>query len=220
MGQDRRSAILETARLLFNERGYNNVTLRDIAQELHISIGNLTYYFKRKEDLVETSVIEQNRGFQLPPTPVTLQEFNDLLLYVGRNIQQKTYYFRHFTQLAQISERVYQLQLATMRDLAAALSGAFSNLRRSGDLIPEAFDGQTAHFTEGLLTIMTYWISQEFIAPKAQEGTVSDYMKCLWSVIYPLLTPQGQLLYAKKIAPKNEALDREQLNKGGSELSC
>ena len=41
--------ILDTARTLFNEMGYNTVSLRDIAKTVGISEGNLTYYFQKKE---------------------------------------------------------------------------------------------------------------------------------------------------------------------------
>lgn len=45
--------ILQAALLLFNENGMVNVSLRQIAQKLKISQGNLNYHFKLKEDIVE-----------------------------------------------------------------------------------------------------------------------------------------------------------------------
>ena len=44
MKKDVKTDILETARKLFNEQGYNGVSMRDIAGALGISVGNLTYY--------------------------------------------------------------------------------------------------------------------------------------------------------------------------------
>ena len=43
-----RQEILSAAKKLFNERGYNAVSVQDIAGALGISKGNLTYYFKKK----------------------------------------------------------------------------------------------------------------------------------------------------------------------------
>ena len=48
--------ILITARELFNEYGYKNISMRDIAKKLNISVGNLTYYFKKKEDLIQRRI--------------------------------------------------------------------------------------------------------------------------------------------------------------------
>ena len=43
--------ILEAATKLFYTKGTQNVTMRDIANECGISPGNLTYYYRKKEDL-------------------------------------------------------------------------------------------------------------------------------------------------------------------------
>jgi len=49
---NRRENILKTALELFNERGIDGVTTRDIAKKIKISLGNLTYYFPSKSDIV------------------------------------------------------------------------------------------------------------------------------------------------------------------------
>lgn len=40
-----RDAMLATARYLFNTQGYDRVSMRQLAEELHMAVGNLTYYF-------------------------------------------------------------------------------------------------------------------------------------------------------------------------------
>ena len=49
---NRRKDILITALKLFNEKGIDGVTTRDIAKTLKIGLGNLTYYFPSKTDIV------------------------------------------------------------------------------------------------------------------------------------------------------------------------
>ncbi|WP_438423899.1 TetR/AcrR family transcriptional regulator [Aquimarina macrocephali] len=44
--------IKNTARALFNNKGFRNVTLREVAKELCISYGNVTYHFKTKNQLI------------------------------------------------------------------------------------------------------------------------------------------------------------------------
>jgi AcrR family transcriptional regulator len=48
-----RTLILETALRLFEERGYDKTTMRAIAQEAGVSVGNAYYYFASKEHLVQ-----------------------------------------------------------------------------------------------------------------------------------------------------------------------
>jgi len=48
-----RQLILETALRLFRERGYEGTTMRGIAAEAGVSLGNAYYYFKSKEHLIQ-----------------------------------------------------------------------------------------------------------------------------------------------------------------------
>jgi AcrR family transcriptional regulator len=48
-----RALILETALRLFRERGYDRTTMRAIAEEAGVSVGNAYYYFSSKEHLVQ-----------------------------------------------------------------------------------------------------------------------------------------------------------------------
>src|SRR5205807_4309785 len=48
-----RSAIIDAALRLFRERGYDATTMRAIATEAGVSVGNAYYYFDSKEHLVQ-----------------------------------------------------------------------------------------------------------------------------------------------------------------------
>src|SRR3954469_23490284 len=48
-----RELIVETALRLFRERGFEATTMRAIAAEAGVSVGNAYYYFSSKEQLVQ-----------------------------------------------------------------------------------------------------------------------------------------------------------------------
>lgn len=48
-----RALILDTAMRLFRERGYEETTMRAIAEETGVSLGNAYYYFSSKERLIQ-----------------------------------------------------------------------------------------------------------------------------------------------------------------------
>ena len=52
-GTRTRSLILDTALELFRKQGYQETTMRAIAQEANVSLGNAYYYFKSKEHLIQ-----------------------------------------------------------------------------------------------------------------------------------------------------------------------
>jgi AcrR family transcriptional regulator len=64
--------ILEVSRLLFNENGVMNVTLRDVAKSMNKSYGNITYHFSTKEDVITSLFEEMNMEL------AALQTSNDL----------------------------------------------------------------------------------------------------------------------------------------------
>mgnify|MGYP006106018687 CR=1 FL=1 len=51
-GLSRLLSILDSARDIFMEDGYNSLTMRKVATKANISIGNLNYYYRTKEDLL------------------------------------------------------------------------------------------------------------------------------------------------------------------------
>ena len=52
-GEQTRQAILETALRLVRERGYADTTMRAIAKEAGVAVGNAYYYFDSKEHLIQ-----------------------------------------------------------------------------------------------------------------------------------------------------------------------
>ena len=52
-GEQTKAVILETAMRLFQERGYEKTTMRAIAAEAGVSVGNAYYYYEGKEFLIQ-----------------------------------------------------------------------------------------------------------------------------------------------------------------------
>ena len=52
-GEQSKAHILETALTMFRERGYEGTTMRAVAREAGVSLGNAYYYFESKEHLIQ-----------------------------------------------------------------------------------------------------------------------------------------------------------------------
>lgn len=57
-GLQTRDKILKIAAEMFYEQGCSNVSLSDISRRAEIAIGNLTYYFKNKSDIIHTLIMQ------------------------------------------------------------------------------------------------------------------------------------------------------------------
>lgn len=184
-----KDAILETARQLFNRRGYNEVSMRDISKSLGISVGNLTYYYGKKEDLVEAVILFQHEGYRKPGSPKTLEDLHECFKRVLAHQSRNPYYFRHYKQLAQISPKIHRVQETVLRDLRDLVRDAFSHLRLARLLEAEIFENQGEYLIQTILTLCAYGTVLEKANP----------LSCVWGLIYPLLTASGKKIYRERI---------------------
>ena len=61
MKREKRALIIDTAREIFGQKGYSNVTMADIVNACGISRGGLYLYFPSIEELFQEVVIEQSK---------------------------------------------------------------------------------------------------------------------------------------------------------------
>lgn len=73
-GEQTRQLILETAIRLFRERGYARTTMRAIAQEAGVAVGNAYYYFGSKERLIQEFYSRTQEEHQAAARPVLERE--------------------------------------------------------------------------------------------------------------------------------------------------
>lgn len=72
---DKRVRLIEAAKVLIHQQGFNLTTLADIAQEADVPLGNVYYYFKTKEAIGE-AVIEK-RAAEIAEYLARLDENSD-----------------------------------------------------------------------------------------------------------------------------------------------
>ena len=111
MKRDTRRAILDMAKTLFSQQGYNAVSIGEIAGALGISKGNVTYHFKRKEDIMEALLAEAKPTFFQEP-PRTMEELDAFLEDMEQARENYAFYFQHHAQLGQLSPAIRARQQA------------------------------------------------------------------------------------------------------------
>jgi len=85
-GEGTRARILGTALDLFRERGYEHTTMRLVAEDAGVSLGNAYYYFKSKEHIIQAfyARIHEDHLEACEPLLATKRALGDRLLAVVR----------------------------------------------------------------------------------------------------------------------------------------
>lgn len=184
-----RQEILETAKQLFNEKGFNVVSTRDIAEVIGISKGNLTYYFKKKEDIIEALLLESS-DTRPKEAPKTLSELDAFFLDMQQTVKDNAFYFWHHAQIAQLLPKIRESQDESYRTNVKMLSQTMQTLQSKGILYQETFTGNYERLIDLLLISIIYWVP--FCELKNGYGTKVSFQYHAWSILYPYLTNAGK----------------------------
>jgi len=101
---DTKTRILDTALLLFNERGTDNVTTNHIAEALSMSPGNLYYHYRNKAEIVRALFAriqaEWAANYAVPPDTMPSIPMMEAMLAGNFDIQARyRFFFRDLTLL-------------------------------------------------------------------------------------------------------------------------
>jgi AcrR family transcriptional regulator len=196
MEKGTKQRILDTAIRCFNERGYGNVSLQDIAREMEMSRGNLAYHFPSKDTLLETifsqltEKLEQERSKSrnLPSFTNLRQEIERYRLY------QEEYAFiftdSQVMSIPQIRTTLREMSNATIADNRAAIAFAI----QVGNMKAEPFPGVYHQLAFVTWMLMFFWLPQRLL-----RGEISgeDAERTVWSMIIPHFTKKGIGVFKK-----------------------
>ena len=202
---DTRIKIIAQARELFNERGVASITMRQIAQSLGISLGNLTYHFQKREDLIlalyEDLVEQMNRMMESFAAHAGLL---DLFFSVSRQSMQLFYNHRFFLidlvhilrTYPDICKRYQQLQV--IRE--AQFTALFIQLQQKGWMREAELPSEYEHLYQRMQILGDYWISAAAtLYPEMNKELVDHYHRILIEMIYPYFTQHGRQQFSLMI---------------------
>lgn len=185
-GERSKQAIKDAARLVFEEVGYVNARVQDIASRAGFSNGAFYRYFNDKHDLMMSllrGLLEE--AYLLVPSPWIASE-PSASVYVS-TFRYLTFYrdnsdlFRVLVEVSQIDEQVAAMWTEVRDAMIARISRMLERARDEG-LLRENIDISVA---AGLLTAMTdHYAYLLFVAKRVPERDVADIseqISALWA---------------------------------------
>lgn len=188
--RDIKAEILSQARSLFNTHGFMNVSMRDIADSLNISVGNLTYHYRRKEELI--MAVANDRAQSMPPHPQTIDQLDGLFRHIMHRLQDNCFLYCHNGQLADFSDELQSFHHHIMEIHRQYIAATISCLQSNGLMKPPEYAGQHACIAEAIHIVCLYWLPYNGHRGAASEA---DFLACVWGITYPFLTEKGRSKY-------------------------
>ncbi|QWX85228.1 TetR/AcrR family transcriptional regulator [Cellulophaga sp. HaHaR_3_176] len=181
---------------MFNSFGVSNVSMKQIADSLNISAGNLQYHYRNKEALltiIYDTMISETLHYILPKsTNITLYHYQEMMLSFDALQSRYSFFFNDLVHIIKkypdVGKRQEAINLVRFKD-ARKLVDYYVQTDR---MVPET----------GLINydkmVHVIWMSSTFWQSQRQVIKTNDYQinKCsvmdmLWSIIMPYLTRKG-----------------------------
>lgn len=152
---NRREEILNIAQDLFNKYGYEKVTMREIAEALAISPGNLTYYFPKKIDIL-TALLRENRT---TPQEEKAESLDDLRRYIRRmaeGVRQDRFFFS-VSDLQRLDPAFFEDNREAVNHYKDVLFHMLGSLQRRGVLSEKMSDQWKKDYIEVIMLSHISW---------------------------------------------------------------
>jgi AcrR family transcriptional regulator len=190
--------ILDTALNLFNEKGLAQVSLRTIAESMRISPGNLTYHFKKREEIVEALYYEfvaevEERFEEMNLSEIKLNLVFDLILMLTETRLKYRFLMRDFTTLIAENPSIKKHYVAVIKKRKSQSMGIFDHLIEQKILRPAELENEYEHLYERIQILGNFWITSALMqGNKLTNATVERNFEMVVQIIYPYLTSKGK----------------------------
>lgn len=191
MKKSTRDIIIEQGSLLLEQQGFSNLSMRDIAKKANISVGNLTYYFKTKEDVLLELIEHLPDELNQLSVPSNIQELDNFFELVSNNQNLHLYRYHNYQDLAKEFPKLYQQINQRYLALENLVNLALTNLENNKEIKVIAPSYIKQNLIKALLALSVYKIPQI----DAKQDNATQVKFCLWSLIYPYLTIDGWATY-------------------------
>lgn len=190
-----REKIIQESVYLFNERGISPVTLRDIADRVGISIGNLAYHFKNKDFIIEEifSIMEIERQKRLSEVQMipSFDNANRQTLAILKISYKYRFFYLDTLDILRAYPAIAKLHKKQVEDSINYVQAILDYSVGSGNMKPEPYTGCYRRLSETVWSIMQFWLMSEAIRG-IKKHSANEARITLWSLVEPHLTEKGR----------------------------
>jgi AcrR family transcriptional regulator len=191
--------ILAQSLVLFNNYGISNISLRKIADEIGISVGNLQYHFKKREDIVEAlyfELVEKMDAIFTIPKDEILTAFLGISRAIITTLYEYNFFLLDFVTITRNNEKIktHYAQLSKQRELTTLKM--ITVLIENKVFRKEILKDEYKYLYKRIEVISNFWFSSILIQNEhLSEKIVEEYLVLIHQSIFPYLTDDAKEKY-------------------------
>jgi len=191
--------IQQQAIALFSDKGFSAVTMRQIADALGISPGNLTYHYKSKSDLIAViyqQMHEEAKDYIITEGYITLHHFEQMMEKYYKLTQRYKFFFNdvvHITrQYSEVGKMYEESNLLRFEQGKKLLDYYVA----SGRMKPASALIDYDKLVHNIWMVSAFWSSQEQVIPSPDYPTnKTTPVDMAMQLLIPHLTEKGMEEY-------------------------
>lgn len=187
--------ILDTSRSLFNLHGYASVSMRDISQSCGISVGNLTYHYPHKLDILCALMQEiQPQSFENE-----ISSLSSLLEYLKEMILglKKNAFFFSVPDMQRINDECFTINKESVNNLKNHLLSSLQQLKENDILTSSLTSTIMEDIVSFWMLAQLSWANEDFQESTYKSNDLDDFLYQHFSLLLPYLTKKGKKQYDK-----------------------
>ena len=193
--KDTKQNILSKALELFNEKGVEYVGMRELAAAMNTRIGNITYYFPTKDDLVHgigAEYAQLNTQTRAAHTVVSIATLLSLFEALFRNQVAYRCMLLSFVHIMEHNVAAAQAYKSVRTQRTSANEAVLRGLAASGYL--KADEAQVLTLAQSFNLINRFWLSEAIISghPRGKlHAQIPKYLGLVAGLLKPYATAKG-----------------------------
>ena len=195
-----KNKILKESLNLFNDNGIANISLRMIAGNLNISLGNLNYHFNKRNDIVIglysefSDLIDEKVLYITSIEKINAEEVTLFIKELMGLFFDYRFIFLDFSYIMRVYPTIRKSYKNMLKDRGQRFPQLFKSLVDINVLIDESYPDQYLFLYKRMQIITDFWLPySEINNLKKRKETTNAYLKIILTELFPYFTEKFKL---------------------------
>ncbi|MEZ5017383.1 MAG: TetR/AcrR family transcriptional regulator [Flavipsychrobacter sp.] len=196
-----KTKIIKSSVELFNNKGFNETTIRDIAAATGISSGNFAYHFKNKEAVIEYFYNHMYDEVHIDDKIKETDDFktlNDVFKYITSFMEKYRFFYINLIDIFNTCPLIKDNYYQNYQDRIGFYRKYLVHYIALGLLDSSQEKYILTKIPHSIWFQLTFWQAQKKVLPHDFETVKSKYIiDNIWGLITPFMTTKGKENFEK-----------------------